>query len=165
MHAPAIAVPKRPPPKPIGCLPQGNQQHQSINSAAAAKRPPPQLRIHQPQQQLAIGEIAWPKMRAPRLPANGRKDVIPNWGFFVQKYLRMHYSHARTLAMQHITVQRVGLSMLKVNRVHTHTLIVQWPQERNTASGIVAATGSFCRDSCRAKVLPAFTLLTGSANT
>ena len=37
--------------------------------------------------------------------------VLPYWGFFVKRYLTMYYSHERTLAMQHLTVKRVALSM------------------------------------------------------
>ena len=46
----------------------------------------------------------------PLLSAPPRLEVVL-WGFFVKRYLTMYYSHERTLAMQHLTVKRVALSM------------------------------------------------------
>ena len=139
-HAPTVAVPKTPPaqddlaaPKTsptrtMRSLPRMDQQRQSAHISAPVKPPPPKppppllplyYRPPQPRQplRLAVGEIAWAKMHPPDRPVNGQKDSTPRWGALVQRYLKMHYSHARTQATQYITVQRVAWSMMQVDGI------------------------------------------------
>ena len=86
---------------------------QGPHISAQAKPPPPLLSAPPLPLPLSVGEIPWPKIAPPRLEVllTGRKEPIPYWGFFVKRYLTMYYSHERTLAMQHLTVKRVALSM------------------------------------------------------
>jgi hypothetical protein len=94
---------------------------QGPHISAQAKPPPPLLSAPPLPLPLSVGEIPWPKIAPPRLDVvlagrfaggfGGTGEPIPYWGFFVQRYLTMYYSHERTLAMQHLTVKRVALSM------------------------------------------------------
>ena len=85
---------------------------QGPHISAQAKPPPPLLSAPPLPLPLSVGERL-EVVLAGRFAGGfgGTGEPIPYWGFFVQRYLTMYYSHERTLAMQHLTVQRVALSM------------------------------------------------------
>jgi hypothetical protein len=114
---------KPPPPLPMGGIPRATAAPPvGVPLLLILARPPPPMPSPLPLPlPLSVGEIPWPKIAPPRLEVvlsgrfaggfGGAGEPIPYWGFFVQRYLTMYYSHERTLAMQHLTVKRVALSM------------------------------------------------------
>ena len=115
------AAPKTSPPMHMRGLSRRDQVRQGPHISAQAKPPPPLWSAPPLPLPLSVGEIPWPKIAPPRLGVvlsgrfeggfAGAGEPMPYWGFFVKRYLTMYYSHERTLAMQHLTVKRVALSM------------------------------------------------------
>ena len=73
-------------------------------------RPPAPWRIPLPPA-LSAGEIAWPKVRAPRHEEEDAwLSVLVRWVRMMQVYLSLHYSRGRTQALQKIIIERAALA-------------------------------------------------------